>query len=133
MKRNLEDFLTIHKQKNGKIKIYQSRSKEGNIYKFLYDLGYRKVKDKLLYFQYKDRSIVPKKIFEIKKDFLQVILDNNYVDNDKNVDLDRIEYWFLDKNPIRQNGLLEFYIEEEVSDELIQEIKQFRMYADLDT
>jgi hypothetical protein len=118
MNKDIHNFITIHRFKNGRIKIKHDISNESNIYKTLYEFGFRqsKLDGKRIYYHRKKGKIKLVSIEKIRKRFYQFLIAGKYKNLPKDISKDDILNWFLSKNPIRQNGLLEYHLKGELSD-----------------
>lgn len=112
MNTDITNFITVVYQKNGITKIKHDRNNETNIYKLLHDLGYRKSKfdNKRIYFRIVGQDFIPANMMKIKRAFLEFLRCCNYSNCPENVNHNQILNWYHEKNPIKENGLLDNYL-----------------------
>jgi hypothetical protein len=118
MEKDINKYLTIIRNKDGKAKITHNLENEANIYKLLYNLGFRKTNfnNKRLYFQRVKDDLVPVSIHDIRTTFYQLLKDFEFENVPNDVNYNDILNWNLDKQPIKQNGLFNHYLETELNE-----------------
>lgn len=113
MTRNINDFITIHRQKNGQVKIRHNITNEGKIYKLLHELGYRttKLNNKRFYYRRESGKLTISNIWDIKKAFLDLLVNADFTNIPTDIEYSKITNWFFERHPIKVNGLFEHYLE----------------------
>ncbi len=118
MDRDISRYVTIIRQKNGKVKLSHDINNEANIYKLLYELGFRKSKinNRGVYFQKKGYDLIPVEIDDIRHTFYNFLKKNKFKNMPKDITHEDILRWYLEKAPIKQNGLFNYYLEIKLSE-----------------
>lgn len=108
MTTDITNFINIHKQKNGAVKINHGEANESNIYKLLYDFGYRRSRldDELIYFRSFENDLNPVLLLDIKHAFLNFLSRGDYTNCPKDISREDILDWYYSRNPIRENRIL---------------------------
>jgi hypothetical protein len=118
MKKDINDFITIVKKKNGVSEITYNYLNESNIYKFLHELGFCKSKigKKNIYYRRNGKNIIPSSFDEIDYTFWNFLQNTDF--NNMPVDIDKINIleWFLKKNPIKKNELFDSCLSDNLSE-----------------
>lgn len=125
MTKDINNFVTIVRQKNGKIKIRHDIKNEGNIYKLLRDFGFRKSKldYKRIYYQRHDNDVKIINPIKIKHAFLDFLKRADYTNLPNDVSHHDILEWYYSKAPIKENGLYNQYLEETLSEQEIHSLR----------
>lgn len=131
MEKNINHFITVIRQKNGRVKITHDVNNERNIYQLLHKLGYRKTKldNKRIYFKETESDLTPVSIQEIRRAFYDLLKKHEFENVPDDVDYTSILNWFLEKKPIKENVLLNHYLEVELND---YETHILKIKADVD-
>lgn len=118
MKRDINDFITVVRQKNGIIKITHTLSNEGNIYKLLCDLGFRKAKldKKYIYFRRENNNVILSSFLEIKDAFRDLLRKYEFTNIPDDIKYDSVLNWYYNRKPIKENGLLNHYLEDSLTE-----------------
>jgi hypothetical protein len=129
MEKNINNFITINRQKNGKMKITQTDNNVGNIYKLLHEIGYCKTKldNKSIYFLRKGIDIVPITFSDIKDAFLNILKDFEFTNIPEDIEYTTILNWYYEKLPIKENGLTNLYLNDTLTD---LEIHKYKLVTD---
>ncbi|MDO9187604.1 MAG: hypothetical protein Q7W13_16455 [Bacteroidia bacterium] len=126
MTRDINDFMTFARQKNGRIKITQ---KEGNIYKLLHELGYSKtkLKNKRIYFHRDKMGLTLVSLSSIKDAFKNMLKTKSFINIPANIDSSDILEWYYMKNRIKENGLFDHYLADTLTED---ETHKLRLQTD---
>ncbi len=129
MKRDIYDYIKVKRLKNGLVKINHTRDNEANIYKLLYDLGFRKSKlnNKRIYFRREGQKIIPTNFKDIKYAFLELLRNAEFANIPDDFNYSKITNWYHDRQPIKENGLFDHYLFEDLSQ---HEALTFRLQTD---
>lgn len=129
-KKDIKDFVTISRLRNGQVKITHNITNESNIYELLRELGYRKTKvdNKCAYLLRNDDNIIPVTFYDIKTAFLNLLKKNEFINIPNDIESTSLTNWFYDKNPIKENGLLNHYLEDTLTNE---EIHNYKLKTDI--
>ena len=132
MTTDINNFVCVVRQKNGEIKIKHDLNNETNIYKLLYEFGFRKSKldNRKIYYRRQESTLTPVRLYDIKKAFYD-FLSNGFYTCPKDITRIEILNWYLNKSPIKENGLFNHYLEEKET-LLEQEIHHLRLQMDCD-
>ncbi|HEY0262871.1 MAG TPA: hypothetical protein VGB95_07580 [Chitinophagales bacterium] len=116
--KDINDFITIDRQKNGTIKITHTTENVWNLYKLLKELGYRKTKlgNKRVYYQRNEFGIKSVSILDIKQAFTNLLGKHFFTNIPKDVDYASIFNWYFKKQPIKENGVFNHFLIEALSD-----------------
>ena len=130
MKKDINDYITISRDKSGKAKITLDSNKEANIYKLLRGLGYgeTKVDNKRIYFLREGTKIIPVNFRTIRDVFLNQFRNFEFTNIPKDIDNTLIPNWFYQKQPIKKNKLFNHYLTYILTDE---EIHNYKLQNDL--
>lgn len=126
MDRDINDFINIIRQKNGIVKITHDITNEGNIYKLLRDLGFRKAKldKKYVYFKRDDINIIPASFQEIKDTFRDMLRKYEFTNIPADIRYDSVLNWYHNRKPIKENGLFNHYLEDSLTEFESDELRQ---------
>lgn len=121
-------FISYQIFKNGRKRIYHTTENEINIYKFLFDHGFRftKINGKRVIYNKTNQEYKITPLFKIKEFFLRHLESEEYFNCPIEIAKDDVLNWFLRDNPIKINGLFEHYLNENISDfekNILQKIK----------
>lgn len=118
MKININDFLTINTQKNGRVFVSHDINQEANIYKFLRELGYRKARlnNKKIYFRRNGTDIVAVSLLDIKFTFIKMFESSDLINIPSDMEHQAIINWYCLKQPIKENGLFDYILEDSLTD-----------------
>lgn len=118
MKRDINDFITIVRQKNGHVKIKHDFNNEANIYKLLHDLGYGKSKlnNRRIYFRRYDGKIIPVNLINIKDAFEEVLKKAEFSNVPSDIGRSDILNWYYERQPIKENGLFDHYLNDPLNE-----------------
>ncbi len=119
MEQNISDFVQITRSKNGKIRIAHDLSNKANIYKQLHEQGFRltKLANKRVFFRRSEKSLTPVSFRNIRDHFEDFLRETRFANIPDYINLDDILNWFYTKEPIKRNGLFDYYLREELSKE----------------
>lgn len=125
MTTDINNFIYFIRQKNGQVKIKHNISNEGNIYKFLRDLGFRKAKldNRLIYYRRHNNELTPVHKMDIKHAFLDFLKSAEYSNAPDYVSHNDILNWYYSKMPIKENGLYDHYLEDNLSEHEIHSLR----------
>lgn len=132
MTTDINNFITLDSFKNGRVKISQTISQEGNIYKLLFELGYRKTKlnDKRIYLKREGTFISVVHPSDIRQAFFKFLShDADYSNILDGIDREEIINWFYQKNAVKENGLYDHYLADTLSE---SEAHDLRLRTDHD-
>ena len=106
MSANIQQFISIGRFKNGRLKIYHDVSNEASIYRFLYNLGFRQceISGKRIYYRKVKDNLTPVSIAIIRNTFLKYLEQYDYRSLPSDISKNDVINWFLSKNPIRTNN-----------------------------
>ncbi len=113
MTTDINNFVTIKRQKNGVSKIIHNRENEVNIYKFLREnLGFYKLttNKKRDYYRRGNNKPTPVSMFHIRDAFRDFIKHEYYTNLPEDIAPDEIYEWYISKNPIKENDLLRYIL-----------------------
>ncbi len=115
---NINDFISFDRLKNGKVKITTDISKEGNLYKYLRHLGFCKSKldNRRVFYRRENNSIFPSSLHDIKQAFWELLQKGDFSNIPPETSYSKILNWYLDKQPIKENGLFDYYLEDNLSE-----------------
>jgi len=109
---DIDKYITITKQKNGRAKISFDENNEGNIYHLLYELGFRKSKlqNKRIYFQRTEKDIIPVTIIDIRTEFNNMLRGFKFKNVPEYIRYSNIINWFFERQTIKENKLLDQHL-----------------------
>ena len=118
MEKDINNFLTFSRFKNGKVKILHDKQNETNIYKLLFSLGFRKsiLNNKKILFKKTNDDLIPVSIHDIQNAFYELLKNYEFVNLPDDVNYVDILNWNLDKQPIKQNNLFNHYLSVELNE-----------------
>jgi hypothetical protein len=129
MEKDINNFITITRLKNGKKKITHSDTNKINIYKLLHKLGYSRTKldNKPIYFFRNGTDIIAVTINDIKDVFINLL--NNFEFTNLPDDIEYSEFYncYYQNQPIKENGLFNSYLNDTLSD---LEIHNYKLTTD---
>lgn len=122
---DIKKYISIKRNKNGKVKITHDLENEANIYKLLHSLGFRKtnMNNKRFYFQKVDNDLVPVSIHDMRTKFYQMLKGFDFINVPDDVNYIDILNWNLEKQPIKPNGLFNNYLETELNENELHILK----------
>jgi hypothetical protein len=131
MTTDINNFITILRQKNGKLKITHDVNNRVNVYKFLRDIGFRKSKldNRRVYYRRHNNKLTIVQPYEIKDAFHDFLKRADYTNIPDDVSHEDILEWYYAKVPFKINGLYDPYLEDTLSE---QEIHSLRLQRDAD-
>lgn len=111
-RKDINDFITIAKCTDGRMKISHNINNEGNIYRFLNSIGFgqTKIDGKRVYYRRINGDIIPVTIYDIKDEFSNYLKELKF-GNIPNIPYSDIMNWYYQKDPIKRNGLFFAYLE----------------------
>ncbi len=129
MTTDINNFIDIVRQKNGRVKIKHNITNEGNIYQLLRDFGLRKSKldNKRIYFYRQSDNIQPVKLLDIKDAFREFLERGNFMNLPPDINHHDILEWYYSTLPIKENGLFDHYLEDTLTE---SEIHSLRLQTD---
>ena len=109
---DINKYITITKQKNGKAKFSFDGNNEANIYNLLYELGFRKSKlqNKRIYFQRTGKDLVPVTINDIRTEFNNMLRGFKFKNVPEYIRYSNIINWFFERQTIKENKLLDQHL-----------------------
>jgi len=118
MTTDINNFIDIVRQKNGRIKIKHNVTNEGNIYKLLHDFGFRKIKldNRRIYFRRQADKITPVKLVDIKEAFREFLEHGDFTNIPQDVDHRDILEWYYSTLPIKENTQFDQYLEDTLTE-----------------
>jgi hypothetical protein len=118
MKIDITDFISFDRLKNGKVKITTDISKKGNLYKYLRHLGFCKSKldNRRIYYRRENNSINPSSLQDIKHSFWELFQRGDFTNIPTETSYLDILNWYLDKQPIKENGFFDHYLKDSLSE-----------------
>ncbi|MGI9526834.1 MAG: hypothetical protein ACR2MS_06980 [Weeksellaceae bacterium] len=118
MERNINKFLTISRNKKGKVNITHDLENEANIYKLLYNLGFRKgtLNNKKILFQKVQDDLIPVSIDDIRASFHDLLENFEFENVPDDVNYIDILDYNLVKQPVKQNKLFNHYLSVELTE-----------------
>jgi len=125
----ISDFVTLTKQKNGRVKSECSTVQQSNIYKWLKAQGYGKitVDGKILFFQRKGEVIEPTSVITMKHNFLSYLEKASFQKWPANITRKDLLEWYYETLPLKQNALFRQHLFEVLSEE---ELHRYKMADD---
>lgn len=110
-RKDINDFISITKSRDGRMKISHNINNDGNIYKFLSSIGFGQTKldGKRVYYRRIDRDIIPVTIYNIKDEFSKYLKElrfDNILYSDimnwyyKRIQSNEMGYFLLIWNPL---------------------------------
>lgn len=112
MIKDINDFITIKRLKSGEIKIKHPKEKEVNIYKLLYELGYRmtRVEEKPVFYFRNKFEVLPSSMSEIREAYRDYLKQFNFINVTNDINSELVMECYYGRQPIKNNGLLEHYL-----------------------
>jgi hypothetical protein len=125
MKINIDDFVSLSRMKNGKLTSFFNTHNEGNIYKFLRELGYCKSKldNKQILYQRSEFDVSPVELQDIKHHFYMSLHEIEFIDIPDTIEREDILNWYLKKDPIKENGLFNEYLKDHLTETEAEELR----------
>lgn len=101
--KNINDLIKIKRSKSGQLKIYQNINNQANVYKYLFELGFRftKVKNKRFYFQREKSKLVPIYFQDIKDGFINALTEFNFSNIPDSLNKVEVINWFYHRKQIK--------------------------------
>lgn len=126
MKTDILGLISLHRFKNGRVKISHDTSNEANIYRLLYAMGFRQgtLDGKRVHFHKEGRNIKICYMRDLKDAFYHFLEAEQYSNCPDDLTREMILDWFLEKNPIRQNGLFEYYLKEDIKEYEAEQLRR---------
>lgn len=114
MTKDINDFITIIRQKNGQVKITHTPNNVCNIYKYIYELGYRnsKLGKKRIYFLRNGTNVTPVNFWDIKDDFFERFKKFDFTNIPKDIEYASILNCYYRRQPIKENEVFKNYPDE---------------------
>ena len=130
MKININNFFTFDRQKNGNSKISFSLSNEGNIYKFLRELGFckSKIDNKNVLYRRLENNFSVTNFQDMKITFWNLLKQGEFENMPEQLKCEDILNYYLQKNPIKQNGLFDHYLEDNLTEQEVLKLKLLTDY-----
>jgi hypothetical protein len=118
MKRDINDFLTLVRSKNGRVKIDHNGQNQANIYKILVDLGFRKSKleNKRIYYRSEGDKLIPSSFTNIVDAFFEQLRESEFINIPDDVRFADIVNHFYEKSPIKENALFTHFFAENLTE-----------------
>lgn len=131
MTKDINNFIDIVRQKNGRVKIKHNITNEGNIYKLLRDFGFRKSKldNRRIYFRRQADIVTPVNLSDIKDAFREFLKCGDFTNIPTDINHHDILEWYYSTHPIKENGLFDHYLEDTLTE---VETHNFRLATDHD-
>ncbi len=131
MKRDINDYFTFFRQKNGRIRITFNDHNIINIYRILHEIGYRigKLDNKRIYFQREGNILKEVHKSNILNGFYSLLKNLEFANIPEDIDYSDIINCYLQKGPIRENRLFYYYLHDTLTED---EKHQFRLETDVD-
>ncbi len=116
----------VRSKKSDHFKISQNISNEANVYKYLFELGYRftKIKNKRFYYRRDQLKLVPIYFQDIKDAFKNVLDEFNFSNIPDGLSKEDVINWFYHRRPIKNGGFFESILNENLSDFEITQLLQ---------
>lgn len=123
MTKDINDFICFDRLKNGKIKITSDSNKKANIYKYLHELGFckSKLENRRIYYRRENGKVNPSNIHYIKHTFWELLQKGDFSNIPDDIENSDILNWYLSKQPIKENGLFDYYLEDSLTETETQE------------
>lgn len=126
---DVNEFFTITCSKQGVVRVAQDSLQEDKLFLFLRDMEYRvtRLDAKRTYYQRVNNEVVPVSISTIERELYQFLKSAELINVPECASRDDILSWFFTKRPIKNNGLLDYYLEEPLT---AREIHQLKLKVD---
>jgi len=130
-KRDIHNFISIQEQRNGNFKIDINDFNRINIYKLLYENGYRKsqINKKRIYYKREKNKLNKIHKHDIVNVFYFMLKNLEFVNIPSKIEYSDIINLYLEKDPIKENKLFNFYLRETLTE---TETHELRMQFDVD-
>ena len=125
--KNINDLITIKRTSSGQFIINQNISNQANLYRYLFELGFRftKIKNKRFYYQRDKYKLTPIYFEDIRNGFKNALVEFNFSNIPDGLTKEEVINWFYHRKPIKNGGFFKECLTENLSDlemsQLIQE------------
>lgn len=118
MKRDVNEFITLVRSKNGRVKIDHNSTNQANIYQLMHDLGFRKSKleNKRIYYRRYGEQLIPSNFRKIIDTFFEQLRATEFINIPEDVRFTDIVNHFYEKSPIKENALFTRFFAETITD-----------------
>jgi hypothetical protein len=118
MQRDINDFVTIVRSKNGRVKINHNGQNQANIYQLLHELGFRKSKleNKRIYYRREGEKLIPSSFSNIVDTFFEKLKETEFINIPEDVRFFDILDHFYEKPPIKENALFTLFLTETLTE-----------------
>jgi hypothetical protein len=125
----IKDFVTFERTNSKYAKGGFSALQEGNIYEWLKSQGFgiSRLNAKRIIFRKKGGLIERSSIIEMKDAFFDFIKNYRFANWPNDINRSDLLNWYYTESPIKQNGLFQHYLTQELS---VEEVHQYKMDAD---
>lgn len=125
MEYDINNYLKISYKKDGRIVLVYDVAKEANIYSQLKEMGYcySTINGKKTYYRRFEGEVSSTKMLSIKHAFRDFLENTDFKNRPATLKHEDIMQWFYAKNPVRENGLLKFILQDELSKDEEHQIK----------
>lgn len=125
MTRDINSIVSIIRQKNGKVRITHDAQNERNIYQLLHEFGFCKSKldNKPVYYRRNANNIMPSNMRDIRIVFFNWLKKSEFDNIPEDIDYSTILNWYLEKQPIKENGLFDHYLQDTLTEEDANKLK----------
>lgn len=125
MKKDINNYVSFIRQKNGKVKITHSKANEENIYKLLKELGYCQstFESKLIYLIRNESGVTPVNLIDIKHSFLDLLKRREFYNIPEGIDYTAVLNCYYRENPIKRNKLFHLYMKVELTEADIHNLR----------
>ncbi len=118
MKRDINDFISIVRFRNGQVKINHDGQNQANIYQLLHEFGFRKSKleNKRIYYRRDGEQLIPSSFRKIEDTFFEQLRETEFINIPDDVRFFEIVNHFYEKSPIKENALFTHFFAETLTE-----------------
>lgn len=126
--------MTIERsKKSGQFNINQNTNNQANVYRYLFEIGFRftKIKNKRFYYRRDQFKLIPSDFQDIKNGFKNALDEFNFSNIPDGLTKEEVINWFYHRRPIKNGGFFESILYENLSDFEINQLLQEKIKHEL--
>lgn len=129
MKRDINDFITLVRSKNGRVKIDHNGQNQANIYLLMHELGFRKsiLENKRIYYRREGEELIPSSFRNIVDAFFEQLRETEFINIPDDIRFADIVNHFYEKSPIKENALFTHFFSDTLTE---TEALQYKLLTD---